>query len=330
MKKTILTLLCASTFAISYAQLKMNSNGNIGIGTTVPSSRLEVNNGDLTIKAGSSSATDPGDLIFRSAAGLEYGRIFAFSNALRFRASASSSGDININNSNGYVGIKRLTPSYTLDVGGVARVGMQILWSDERLKSDINKLSVERVYNLYQLNGYSYQIKSMMDEFENGERINHGEVKTNPSIGVMAQEVKELFPELVLEDRDGMMSINYDGLIPVLIEALKDQNERIEALENGESGERSDLDNKEKSWVKQNNPNPFSDRTVIEYNIASEFEEAQVIIYDLTGAQKQLIDLRGLPAGSVQVNASDLYKGMFIYALIVDGTPVDSKNMVVK
>lgn len=34
------------------AQLKMNSVGNIGIGTTAPSSRLEVNNGDLTLKAG--------------------------------------------------------------------------------------------------------------------------------------------------------------------------------------------------------------------------------------------------------------------------------------
>jgi hypothetical protein len=51
-------------------------------------------------------------------------------------------------------------------------------------------------------------------------------------IGLLAQEVQKVFPELVNEDKNGMLSLNYQGLIPILIKALKDQNEIYLTLEN--------------------------------------------------------------------------------------------------
>lgn len=48
-------------------------------------------------------------------------------------------------------------------------------------------------------------------------------------IGVIAQEVQEVFPELVSE-REGHLAVNYIGLIPVLIEAIRDQQEMIDQL----------------------------------------------------------------------------------------------------
>ncbi|MCH1547253.1 MAG: hypothetical protein L7S44_01670, partial [Flavobacteriaceae bacterium] len=46
-------------------------------------------------------------------------------------------------------------------------------------------------------------------------------------IGVLAQEIKEVFPELVSEDDNEMLAVNYQGLVPVLINAIKEQNNKI-------------------------------------------------------------------------------------------------------
>ncbi len=50
-------------------------------------------------------------------------------------------------------------------------------------------------------------------------------------MGVIAQEVEEVFPELVHTDEDGYKSVNYAGLIAPLIEAVKELDARLEALE---------------------------------------------------------------------------------------------------
>ena len=51
-----------------------------------------------------------------------------------------------------------------------------------------------------------------------------------PSIGVIAQEVEKVLPELVVEN-DGVKSVSYGNIVGVLIEAIKEQQVRIEELE---------------------------------------------------------------------------------------------------
>ena len=51
-----------------------------------------------------------------------------------------------------------------------------------------------------------------------------------PSIGVIAQEVEKVLPELVIEN-DGIKSVSYGNIVGVLIEAIKEQQVRIEELE---------------------------------------------------------------------------------------------------
>lgn len=50
-------------------------------------------------------------------------------------------------------------------------------------------------------------------------------------LGVIAQEVEEVFPELVHEDASGYKHVNYLGLIAPLIEAVKELDARVQALE---------------------------------------------------------------------------------------------------
>ncbi len=52
----------------------------------------------------------------------------------------------------------------------------------------------------------------------------------------MAQEIQEQFPDLVVERQDGMLTVNYQGLIPVLINALKEQNLELENAKKANQG----------------------------------------------------------------------------------------------
>ena len=49
--------------------------------------------------------------------------------------------------------------------------------------------------------------------------------------GVIAQEVEAVFPQLVTEDAEGYKSVDYSGLVAVLIEAVKELDARLESLE---------------------------------------------------------------------------------------------------
>ncbi len=50
------------------------------------------------------------------------------------------------------------------------------------------------------------------------------------SAGVLAQEIEKIMPELVNESNDGIKSVNYNGLIGLLIEVVKEQQNQINEL----------------------------------------------------------------------------------------------------
>ena len=100
------------------------------------------------------------------------------------------------------------TVSNDLTVNGDVTVS-----SDARLKANIVSLGAT-LSKLLNIDGKTYTVK------KNGAQ----------KIGVLAQDIQEVFPELVSEDNEGMLSVNYQGFIPVLINALKEQQKEIEYL----------------------------------------------------------------------------------------------------
>ncbi|WP_044205361.1 tail fiber domain-containing protein [Flammeovirga sp. OC4] len=93
--------------------------------------------------------------------------------------------------------------------------------SDLRYKSNINPLqnSLEKVM---QLKGVSYFYKT--DEFPKKS------FDRDQQVGLIAQEVEEVFPELVKTDQEGYKSVHYAQTVAVLIEAIKELNQKIELL----------------------------------------------------------------------------------------------------
>jgi hypothetical protein len=51
------------------------------------------------------------------------------------------------------------------------------------------------------------------------------------NFGLIAQEVKPIIPEIVGEDKDGLLCLQYERLVPILVNALKEEKAKREALE---------------------------------------------------------------------------------------------------
>ena len=108
------------------------------------------------------------------------------------------------------------TDLMTLASGSLTVAGDVILSSDARLKSNIVTLGPTLI-SLMQLDAKRYTMKA-----DKGQK---------QKIGLLAQEVQKVFPELVSEDKNGMLAVNYQALVPVLINALKEQEGKIKAQE---------------------------------------------------------------------------------------------------
>jgi hypothetical protein len=130
--------------------------------------------------------------------------------------------DMTIAVSNGRVGIGTIQPREKLEViGNICYTGTIGACSDKRYKKDFASLenSLDKVM---QLNGLYYNWK----QAEFPER----EFTDARQIGVIAQEVEALFPEIVLTGDDGYKSVDYGKLTPILLEAIKEQQAIIEAM----------------------------------------------------------------------------------------------------
>lgn len=100
---------------------------------------------------------------------------------------------------------------------------------DVRFKKDIVKLK-NPIQKLEKLNGVSYQWKT--------DTFTKRGFTEDKQIGLIAQEVEEVLPELVTTANDGYKSVDYQSLSAVLVEAIKEQQKTIQILE----GRISDLE----------------------------------------------------------------------------------------
>ena len=113
-----------------------------------------------------------------------------------------------------------LNTTFVLNVGGNIRADGDVIafaTSDERLK-DNRKPIADPLSKISTLTGY---------EFDWNDRAEfHGH-----DVGVLAQEVEKVLPEIVTTRESGFKAIKYEKLVPLLIEGIKEQNEKINSLE---------------------------------------------------------------------------------------------------
>lgn len=150
-------------------------------------------------------------------------------------------------------------------------------------------------------------------------------------VGFLAQDVEKVLPQAVFhDDSTDIYSMDYSRIIPVLVEAIKEQNAKIVALENANiQYKNAELPaNSTGATLGKNVPNPFNELTNIDYYLPSTVQTALFCIYDLQGKQIKSFKISARENGSVTINGSELLPGMYYYTLIADGLVVGTEKMI--
>lgn len=183
------------------------------------------------------------------------------------------------------------------------------------------------------------------DELEGREEVTRkpDQVLLKKHFGFVAQELQKVYPDLVYENDNGNLAVNYTELIPVLVQAIKDLNAKVEML-SGSSARKArlqDVANSEETddiasekivetaSMDQNIPNPFTDKTDISIYLPETVKSATLYIYDLSGKQLEQHAVEGRGETAMTIRADKMDAGMYIYSLIADGKVVTSKKMIV-
>ena len=99
--------------------------------------------------------------------------------------------------------------------------------SDKRLKENIKPLD-NALDKINKINGVEFDWIDGKDEHGNSVHSNEGH-----DVGVIAQEIEEVLPEVVHTRDNGYKAVKYEKIVPLLIQAIKEQQQQIEELKNG-------------------------------------------------------------------------------------------------
>lgn len=214
-----------------------------------------------------------------------------------------------------------------LAVDGVVKAQAYLATSDSRYKKNITTIS-QAVNLVKKMRGVTYNW--------NAEKFPEMNFSNQPQIGFIAQEVEKVFPQAVVKNKEGYYSMNYQSLIPVLTEAIKEQQTEIESLKTELDDLKAQVQKLTNAPVVSEsdkftiNPNPVTGISVVEYNVAKNSGQIQFAIYDLQGKQLKLISVSNPQSrGTVQINKNELGKGMYILTLISGGQEIQSKKFII-
>lgn len=249
---------------------------------------------------------------------------------------------------NGRVGIGTLQPTsgsgcvggaysrpVLLDVNGLVNSVGSTLTSDRRFKQDVKP--IQNAMDLVRrLQGTTYQFKQA--EFK--ERNFPG----GNQYGFIAQDVEKVMPEIASENSDGYYAVNYTMLIPVLTEAIKQQDKTITEQATTITELRTEIAELRSAFndfkagqaangvegyrLEQNAPNPFSQNTVIGYAVPAGTTGARINVYDLAGRLVKSFNIAE-QSGQITINAGDMSNGLYIYDLQVNGRQILERKMTV-
>ena len=219
--------------------------GNVGIGTTAPASKLDIQNtsptvtplivrgavaqsanlfavqdvfGNPQLQVAPNGTTSMGSvgltgILSMNTLGTNYVMQVVGSD---FKILNGNNGSIPFYaNAAGNVGIGTTAPSQMLEVNGTIKATDIILTSDARAKHDIASLDsaaqLEKIFRVRPVS-FSWNYSGKRDD------------------GVIAQELRELYPEMVIQNPDGTLSVKYPSLIAPLISSVQELKKRNEEL----------------------------------------------------------------------------------------------------
>lgn len=295
-----------------FAQLKVNSSGKVGIGQD-PDATYNLTSCMAIFKTGGTYA----DLII--------------------------SGDVNpgraiFPSQNNSCSVGKSSYQFYNVYGKYHYAGTTLLTSDKRLKENFRPIN-RPLDKILQITGQKYDFISqgadtIKDENEKQKRLR----LEKDRLGLVAQDLEKIVPEAVFYFKDeDRYYIDYNAIIPVIIEAMKEQEATIEELKSQVAanslksaaippGSMPTIANQ--ASLDQNIPNPFSRETRIGCTIPESSGSSVLYVYNMNGTQLQQYNVNGKGKQTITISGNSLEPGMYLYALVVDGQEVDTKRMI--
>ena len=175
--------------------------------------------------------------------------------------------------------------------------------------------------------------------------------------GFAATQFGSVFPELVYTLPDETEGVDYTALVPVLSEGLKIEHQTTMLLQDSLAQLSAQLQQTQTLLIKtiselealkkavykqepaqqpqgdmpvlsQNTPNPFSESTEIAIYLPASVQTAYLFIYNLSGEEQEEFVLNERGNITQTIEAGSFIAGHYIYTLVVDGSVVDSKHLI--
>ena len=298
------------------AQVKVKSNGYVGIGTTNPGSPFQVH-------VSSTKFSFPSGMYSPTPLLLD-----CYYDQTRFYP---------YTNQKGYLGISSKFWLWCYITNGRFDYCTAFLFgtiSDARLKKNIEpvKNPLEKVMKIQ-----AYKFDLDLSELESEHYRDMDTALLNNHYGFLAQELLDIYPEMVKYDTAlKAYTVDYISFVPILLAAIQEQNVKIKELEermkSTNPGEKSaddpPVENKMDAMLGKNRPNPFNENTTIEYFLPSTIQNAILYVYDLQGKQLKSIRVTEREYGSVTLYGNELQPGIYNYSLIADGKIIGIEKMI--
>ncbi|MBE0664125.1 MAG: tail fiber domain-containing protein [Bacteroidales bacterium] len=367
-------------------RMTIAANGSVGIGTTLPSSKLTINGFEndgniagLEVRSGSQKLIMDGNEIDCASGGLHLN--YNSENDLLVRTS-NRRAEITVAHSNGsglsngfaiqhpggnnvywtlystnFDGNLEFYHKGTLKAEIASSNGAYIQISDRRLKHEIQPLEsvLKRVESL---NPSSYLFRDQISDRSN--------------LGFIAQEVMPLFPELVYQGGIGdteeeIFMLDYSGFGVIAIAAIQEmlameetqntelmaENQKLQSqinslvdrldqleskllncyqgesnLQENQSFNENEYLSEDRPHLAQNVPNPFRERTSIEYYLPEMVRNAEIFITDQHGKMIRSYPLKQTGYGTLTVETGNLPTGAYFYSLVIGGVVWNSLPMI--
>lgn len=359
-KKVFVLLVLMAAPAIVFAQLKVKSDGRVVAGTEFQTS----SNYNIGFQSGiQTTNTNTIVAVYGRANSSYYGATYGMYGVADNSYGLSNFGVYGTLDNNSYgvgvyggtfvqggIGFSQQYAGYfwgNTCVNGTLTATSVVQSSDIRLKENIISLGSRNesvLDKVLDMNVIEYNYKKniipgvILPDSVSAEALQKkaGVKLGKKHIGLIAQELQELFPTLVEEGQDGYLAVNYIELVPVLIRAIQELKQELDEVKGDSEFKTRSADDITAGFsaintgnvLYQNNPNPFKEQTVIRFKLADNIQEAAICIFDMTGKTiKKLPISSGME--SVSVGGYELGEGMFLYSLIVNGKEIDTKRMII-
>jgi hypothetical protein len=223
------------------------------------------------------------------------------------------------------IGIGTTSPGpFRLAINGSA-LAMGGVWtnSDRRFKQN-EKIIDNPLGKIKKLQGVTYEFKKN-DAFERS--FDEGN-----QVGFIAQDLQQILPELVKQDGDGYLAVNYQGVIPVLVEAVKELSAQVEVLKTIVNKNVTNIQNSNVRLsgvsLEQSHPNPSAQSTTIRYTLSHEVTSSAIYVFDMQGHPVITFDQLTAGKGEINLMAQQLPAGLYYYTLVANGIIQDTKSMI--